>query len=59
LFVYFNFIRFSEKTATELGINNINENNSFDDYFYNHKITDIGNLSVPYVKTRSRIIIKF
>ncbi len=50
--IYFNFIRFSEKTMTELGINNINKNNSSDDYFYNHEITDISNLSV---KTRSWI----
>jgi len=36
LLVYFNSIRFSEKTVTELGMNNINKNNSSDDYFYSH-----------------------
>ncbi|MDR0820620.1 MAG: hypothetical protein LBN19_03800 [Endomicrobium sp.] len=60
LFVYFIFFRFSGKTVTELGINNINKNNSSEEYFYNHEITDISGLSAVKIKSsiRGKVLIK-
>ncbi|MCA6079761.1 MAG: hypothetical protein LE169_02565 [Endomicrobium sp.] len=53
LFIDFYFIRFSKKTIKELGISEINENSSSEEYFYNHTIDE--DTYLPDWKTRSWI----
>lgn len=55
-FIYFDFMRFSNKTLTELSIKELNENFSTDTYFYNHLIRDIGNGISGDPKTQSWIM---
>lgn len=54
--VYFDFMRFSEKTLTELDIKKLNKNYSTKHYFYNHIIADIQDRYIKKYKTQSWIM---
>lgn len=54
--IYFDFMRFSEKTLAELDIEEVNKNLSSDKYFYNHLITDISDRHIREDKTQSWIM---
>ncbi len=54
--IYFDFMRFSKKTLTELNIEKVNKNFSSDKYFYNHLITDISDRNIRDDKTQSWIM---
>lgn len=51
--IYFDFMRFSHKTISELGLKPINENFASNKYFYNHLIVDITDRFIREDKTQS------
>lgn len=56
LIIYFDVMRFSEKTMQELEINELNETITENFYIYNHLIVDIQNTPIRNDKTQSWIM---
>ena len=54
--IFFDFMRFSKKTISELNLEEINKNFSSNKYFYNHIITDISDRHIRDDKTQSWIM---
>ncbi len=56
LLVYFDFMRFSQKTMQELNLKELRQDYSSDKYFYNHLIIDITDRDIRQDKTQSWIM---